>query len=387
MATPDGPLGTPASVDDPAASTAVDTEQSDPAGASLEPDSTSSGDNADSALGSETHSTRSESLATSINGYKYENGRRYHAYREGAYYLPNDEAEQARLDLVHHIWRLASDGALFAAPLPTDGIQRVLDFGTGTGIWTARPFDADSVVENAEVIGTDLSPIQPTWVPPNLRFYVDDVEAEWDYRPDEAFDLVHGRGMVGAIKDWPLLFRRIRSNLKPGGWCEMQEYQGWVFSRKDISNTSLDKWQKLVNEASSKFGNVLDMAPRIRQLMIDSQFTEVKESIINIPIGAWAKGRKEKELGLYQQEHICDCVDSYTLGLFTRVLGWSPEECQILMASVKNEVRDPQHQLIAALAARTNESEMAILIRAFVDNIRVLSPDSLTGSTVFPESQ
>lgn len=48
---------------------------------------------------------------------------------------------------------------------------------------------------------------------------------------------------------------------------------------------------------------------------------------------------------MFQREHICDCVDSYTPGLFGRVLGWTPEECQIIMAKVKKEVRDLQWQL------------------------------------------
>ncbi len=30
--------------------------------------------------------------------------------------------------------------------------------------------------ESANVLGVDLSPIQPEWVPPNVRFMVDDVE-------------------------------------------------------------------------------------------------------------------------------------------------------------------------------------------------------------------
>lgn len=61
-----------------------------------------------------------------------------HAYREGAYYLPNDEEEQARLDLLHHVSRLSLDGALYVAPLSAYGdIERCLDFGTGTGLWVS----------------------------------------------------------------------------------------------------------------------------------------------------------------------------------------------------------------------------------------------------------
>jgi len=39
-----------------------------------------------------------------------------------------------RLDIVHHIYLLMLDGKLAKAPIP-DGIQRILDIGTGTGIW------------------------------------------------------------------------------------------------------------------------------------------------------------------------------------------------------------------------------------------------------------
>ena len=73
------------------------------------------------------------SLASSILDYKYENGRRYHAFRDGEYPLPNDEMEQDRLDLMHHLHRLVLDGELHLAPIRNP--QRVLDVGTGTGIW------------------------------------------------------------------------------------------------------------------------------------------------------------------------------------------------------------------------------------------------------------
>lgn len=65
--------------------------------------------------------------------YKYENGRRYHAFREGEYHLPNDENEQDRLDMQHAIYRYALDNKLFLAPIPKEQVHDVLDVGCGTG--------------------------------------------------------------------------------------------------------------------------------------------------------------------------------------------------------------------------------------------------------------
>jgi hypothetical protein len=49
------------------------------------------------------------------------------------------------------------------------------------------------------VIGLDLSPIQPNWVPPNVKFLVDDVEADWLEGND--FDFVHIRHSTAYLKD------------------------------------------------------------------------------------------------------------------------------------------------------------------------------------------
>lgn len=94
------------------------------------------GNDNDSTLGDGASSTTSASVTSSIFNYKYEHGRRYHAYREGNYLLPNDEAEQDRLDLHHHIFRLVLGGRFFRAPVKE--FQRVLDYGTGTGTGTGR---------------------------------------------------------------------------------------------------------------------------------------------------------------------------------------------------------------------------------------------------------
>ncbi len=59
---------------------------------------------------------------------------------------------------------------------------------------------------SAEVIGIDLSPIQSTWVPPNVRFLVDDFEDEWMNGDD--FDLVHLRSIAPIAKNIPKILQQ-----------------------------------------------------------------------------------------------------------------------------------------------------------------------------------
>jgi len=61
---------------------------------------------------------------------------------------------------------------------------------------------------SAEVIGTDISPIQPDEVPQNLQFEVDDCTLEWLYTK-ESFDFIHARSMYGCIVDWPEFYNQV----------------------------------------------------------------------------------------------------------------------------------------------------------------------------------
>jgi hypothetical protein len=58
------------------------------------------------------------------------------------------------------------------------------------------------------VIGTDLSPIQPLFVPPNVKFELDDAQLEWTY-PENDFDFIHIRCLYGSIADWTKLYGQV----------------------------------------------------------------------------------------------------------------------------------------------------------------------------------
>ncbi|RSL49825.1 hypothetical protein CEP54_012244 [Fusarium duplospermum] len=285
------------------------------------------------------------SLASSIINYKYENGRRYHAFRAGTYILPNDDTEQDRMDLAHHISRLLLGGELFRAPI-AENPQRVLDLGTGTGIWA---MDFADEYPSAEVIGTDLSPIQPKWTPPNCSFEVDDFEAEWLY--SKPFDFIHSRELEGCIGDEDALFRRALQHLKPGGYIEFQA----AFPRCLSDDGTAEKaentqsWLKTLIDGSAKFGKSLEGAIGWKEKLEKAGFVDVKQEIFKIPIGPWPKDPKLKEIGKYQIIQQIQAVESYTPRIYGTVLGWKDEEVQVYVAKVRKELKDPSIHLYAPI--------------------------------------
>lgn len=287
---------------------------------------------------SENVQSETTSLRSSITNYHYENGRRYHAYHSGAYWGPNDEQAMDHLDIGHHLYTLLLRGRLFLAPI-TDNPQRVLDVGTGTGIWA---LDFADQYPMAQVIGTDLSPIQPTLVPPNVQFEVDDCCDEWLYTPN-SFDFIHVRGLYGCVADWNRFYKQALKHLKPGGYIEQVEQS--VVPKSDDGTTKgtiFEKWGEVSLQAGDAFGKTLRICDEAKQKMIEAGFVDVVEHRFKCPIGPWAKDPHLKELGRYNRLQWEEGIEGWTMFLLTRVLGWTKLEVDIYLAQMRAGLRDPK---------------------------------------------
>ena len=294
-------------------------------------------DASDSTLGDDV-SRYTASLTSSIERYPVENGRRYHAFKDGSYVMPNDETELDRLDLMHQLIRITMRNQLFFAPI-NETNPKVLDVGTGTGIWAIEMGDE---YPDAEIIGTDLSPTQPSWVPANVKFEIDDVEEPWTFQ--EKFDFIHVRYLAAAIVDWPKLVVQAFGNTKPGGWAEFQDFDPTYYSDDGSfkEEQNLFKFITIFNDAAKSFGRDSKPGPQLEGWMKDAGFENIVCEKFRLPIGPWPKDKHLKTIGAWNLVQLEDGLEGFVLRLFTQHLDWKREEVDVMLAKVRKDLRDPR---------------------------------------------
>ncbi|KAL4934354.1 class I SAM-dependent methyltransferase [Aspergillus undulatus] len=272
-----------------------------------------------------------------------ENGRIYHGFRKGVYFLPCDEQEQDRLDIFHKLFTVARHGHLIYAPFlenlkkdPKNG--RILDLGCGTGIWA---IDVAKKYPEIFVAGVDLAPIQPPNRPRNCEFYAPfDFESSWAMG-EEDWDLVHLRMGGGSVlgSGWPNLYRRVFAHLKPGGWFEQIEID---FEPKcddrSLDGTALGRWYHLLKEATAR--TMRPISHNYHHTEADLKkagFVNVVHQMAGLPLNPWIQDDHERTVARWYNLAVSESIETLSLAPFSRVFGWSQEEILQLAAEVKKE--------------------------------------------------
>ncbi|KAH7471693.1 hypothetical protein FOMA001_g13477 [Fusarium oxysporum f. sp. matthiolae] len=298
-------------------------------------------DDRDSAVGDDNTSSTA-SVTSSILNYRFENGRTYHGYKDG--------------NLQHNLFLLTFDNKLGLSPpnLPDFKTGRVLDLGTGTGIWA---IDFADEHPEAEVIGVDLSPTQPEFVPPNLQFEIDDIDEEWTY--SLPFDYIHSRMMNVSVKNWQSTYARFSSklfhglvnrsespdmhrNLTPGGYAELQDVD--IMMQSDDNTLTQDhalwKWGFFLAKAGQEHGTPFIETNRLKHIMTEIGFVDVKETPFKWPSNHWPKDKRFKDLGEWSNLNKVNLLNGLSMALFTRCLGWTPEEVNVFLVDVRKDLNN-----------------------------------------------
>ncbi|EAA60186.1 hypothetical protein AN5091.2 [Aspergillus nidulans FGSC A4] len=159
--------------------------------------------------------------------------------------------------------------------------QAILDVGTGTGIWAIDVADAFPA---ARVTGLDLSPIQPTFVPPTCSFEIDDVTMPWTY-DTEQFDLIYVREMFGSIPDWDAFLRQCWASLRPGGYIEVVEHSITPIWDADTSLGPIYAlWEQTMAQVEQVSGRSFSIWRESAQVLEGSGFQDITKRSYKWPI-------------------------------------------------------------------------------------------------------
>ncbi|KAK0649077.1 UMTA protein [Cercophora newfieldiana] len=281
------------------------------------------------------------SITASLYEYRELHGRTYQSSKTTEYWAPNDQKHISAFDVAHQWLTMMLSDKLYAAPIPPNP-SHILDIGTGTGIWA---IDMADTFPSALVTGTDISPTQPSWTPPNLTFLIDDAQLEWPF-PDNHFDFIHIRYLHGGITSWPQFYSQVFRCLKPGGY--FQQIEPNIELRCDnpaASDQVYQQWAHLFYEAGDK----INRSFRINEEIMTgwargAGFEDITHTKFKIPIGAWPKDKRLKAMGTFTELYMDLSLDGFALFPIGQILGWTLEEVQALVANMRKAVHDPNNR-------------------------------------------
>ncbi|KAH7021987.1 S-adenosyl-L-methionine-dependent methyltransferase [Ilyonectria destructans] len=262
------------------------------------------------------------SASASILEYRRSQGRTYHSEKfTSSYFCPNDDQQVQSMDMTHHYLTLLLGNELFLAPVKIDGLQNILDVGTGSGDEFADRYP------DTQVIGTDLSPCQPQWIPPNNHF-----------------EFIHLRYLFGAIKDWNILFEEAYRCCAPEGWVQSAEAD--IEFRSDDGTTDLEPvfqtYQKLFEDGGKVLGNSFFVRDLQQKAFEEAGFVDVKTVDYKFPVGGWPKDSKLAEIGRFVKLTLENDIEGYTLMMWHEVVQWPKDEYQLFLMNLQKAMRNPK---------------------------------------------
>ncbi|RYC96789.1 hypothetical protein BFJ63_vAg646 [Fusarium oxysporum f. sp. narcissi] len=194
---------------------------------------------------------------------------------------------------------------------------------------------------SAQVIGSDLSPTQPEWVPPNVHFEIADATLTWPWK-DNYFDFIHIRYLFGSVQDWPALFQEAYRCCAPGGWVQSCEADIHFYSDDGTTDSepALQKWADLYERGGAETGRTFFLQQEALQerSITEAGFTDVRIFDYKLPVGGWTNNRKLSELGEYVRLTLENDLEGYTLYLWHNVLNWPREEYPQFLAAMRKVI-------------------------------------------------
>lgn len=248
----------------------------------------------------------------------------------------------------------------------------------------------------SEVVATDLSPVQPRNVPPNVNFYVEDSYVSltkalsqclhwisssepWDY--SKPFDYIHTRVTSGCWSNFKeQIADQAFQSLTPGGWFESQEYDATVNCDDHTldANGHFATWFREIKEASAIMGRPVDVAEHVRDAYERAGFVDVQERVFKMPMNGWPKDERLKEIGRMWERNFLMGLSGFSFTLFNRVYDRTPAQIEVSLSQMRRFHQSANRADVGVACRRTQRTHRHTNTRLDTDSRRH-RPEAIPG--------
>ena len=107
-----------------------------------------------------------------------------------------------------------------------------------------------------------------------------------------------------------------------------------------LAGTPLDRWNQLVIQGMGRMGHDVTDGVNWQQHLREAGFEDVVERRVYVPVNPWARGRKNKILGAISQQNLLEGIQSMSIAVLTRVLGWQMADVEPFLEEVKKDLHN-----------------------------------------------
>ncbi|KAF8311508.1 S-adenosyl-L-methionine-dependent methyltransferase [Clavulina sp. PMI_390] len=215
--------------------------------------------------------------------------------------------------------------------------ERILDIGSGTGIWALEMAQA---FPECQIIGVDIADVNLPETPGNLSFMKMNAKGKLPFE-DAHFDFVNIR-IVPDISLDGAMYPEIARILRPGGIMN-SVILGAFWSPNDTYGPAYQRWNATLGEKLSRGGARTSGSAVPEIIRSTTLFRDVCDVTSDIPIGAWLGDETLDKIGKDQQTNCLELFDGFRPAL--EKSGLSLDEIAELWRPAREEVLDPSRHV------------------------------------------
>ncbi|OBZ66959.1 hypothetical protein A0H81_13343 [Grifola frondosa] len=195
--------------------------------------------------------------------------RNYHSFAGAQYVLPSDDPEKERLALQHRVLKKMFENRIVIPPISFDAADKILDSGTGSGIFLLDLIENKTVPVSVVLQGLDIEsrlfPVEDPRIMSRGNVYftvgtVTKLPEDWE----NSFALVHQRLLIAALRA-----------------------HEWVEALSEIYRFSLpeEKHLSLVYTLLGAKGLLRDISVHLPKMLETAGFVDVSVEERKVPLG------------------------------------------------------------------------------------------------------